>query len=149
MNIQDYLTFLSGISLIDYSQHVSSLRVKNVNSCLSKIHYYTYEKGEKGNIPIKKCINDLFGLRIITENQFDYDSVNQMLSNKYPKIKCTKKDEKNYKAIHIYFYKDNNNYQWELQLWYKGDEKKNKKSHKKHKQKYTKWENLKGGLRDV
>lgn len=56
------------------------------------------------------------------------------------------KKEGNYKAIHVYFNKDNYAFPWELQIWNKQDEENNLESHKKYKQDYIKWESEnKGG----
>ena len=141
-NIKDYLSFLNMASaeIYEFSKYVSRVRIKNINSYINKIYYYIREKEEHGKVPIKKCINDLFGLRIITDNYLDFVDINNLIVSQFPFLKCTEKNSIDYKATHIYFVKDNYNYQWELQIWYKGDEESNLLSHAKHKQQYTNWE---------
>lgn len=125
---------------------ISHVRIKQFNSIFNKIITYSTKEvsGKIGSIPINKCFNDLFGLRIITEEKFDFSKVKEFLKQNFPTCKCLDATRANgdYRAIHIYIKKDNKNYQWELQLWFKGDEEKNHLSHKKHKQKYTQWEKL-------
>ena len=56
------------------------------------------------------------------------------------KIKVKNSSKGDYKAIHVYFHGENNKMlPWELQVWNKSDESKNKVSHVKHKQSYTRW----------
>lgn len=151
----DYLNTEVNLDLLKLSQEeiISHTRVKQLNSILYKLFSYETKKninGTPGSIPINKCFNDIFGMRIITENKFDFNTIYKHISEKYPTLKCIKSDKLDYKATHIYFKIDNFNYQWELQLWYKNDEESNYVSHKKHKQKYTIWEKqfkelLKGG----
>ena len=50
------------INLLNLNNIVNS-RVKNLNSIQFKIDSYE-KKPEKGKIPIKKCMNDLYGIRI-------------------------------------------------------------------------------------
>ncbi len=64
------------------------------------------------------------------------------IKNNFENIKCINSNKGEYKAIHCYFTKGNNNlYQWELQIWLFSDEEKNRNSHAKYKQAYVKWEN--------
>ena len=74
----------------------------------------------------------------------DYEEINDFIKKEFPFCKCINATRANgdYNAVHIYFKQDNMHYQWELQLWFKGDEEKNHLSHKKHKQEYTLWEKL-------
>lgn len=127
---------------IQYSKfhNIVNSRVKALNSIQYKIDNYN-KNHENGKIPIKKCLNDIFGLRMIFEEDIDYDKIKTLLSNKFPNLKCIESIRGSYQAIHIYFGNDNNkNFQWELQLWDKKHEKSNLESHAKYKQDYTKWE---------
>ena len=124
-----------------------TFRVKAVNSIQYKIE--NYEKNhECGKIPINKCLNDLLGFRIICENSIEYKEIYNMISKKFPDIKCVLADKGDYIATHLYFIKGNNYvFPWELQIWNKANEKNNYLSHFKYKQDYTKWENkLQGGV---
>lgn len=117
-------------------------RVKALNSIQDKIERYEI-KAEKGKIPLKKCLNDIFGLRIILDGNISYDDIREYISNKFPNIKCIDSSKDKYKAIHVYFGNDDNKrFQWELQIWKKDDEYSNLLSHEKYKQEYTKWERL-------
>lgn len=84
----------------------------------------------------------MFGLRIITKEPVNYQDFKQYLTVRFPKLKCTLQNKDGYKGIHVYLKKDNFNYLWELQIWFEGDVESNMIAHSKHKQKYTKWEEL-------
>lgn len=70
-NITEYVQLLneqfSEISLLPSGLchcHISN-RIKAQNSIESKIQSYKGERHEFGHIPVNKCINDLFGIRVI------------------------------------------------------------------------------------
>lgn len=152
-DIEKYLTFLNEQMIIsppfDYrfkELNISS-RVKAFNSVLYKVIYYCAEKKERGHVPIKKCINDLLGYRVILNDEIEYDDIVKLLDKiikdtKSDRISYIKANRANndYNAIHVYFQYDNFSYRWELQIWLKRFEHKNIESHKLHKQEYTKWE---------
>lgn len=122
-----------------------NIRTKAKNSIEYKIKNYM-ENHENGRVPINKCFNDLFGIRIISEDGFAYNEIENLISNKYSNIKCINSSKKDYKATHIYFKKNNFSFQWELQIWNKIDEINNIESHERYKQDYIRWENEnKGG----
>ncbi len=127
---------IQGMNLIN----TVNTRVKALNSIQDKIEKYENKK-ESGKIPLKKCLNDIFGLRIILNKSISYDEVIKYIENNYTNLKCIKAFRGDYKAVHIYFGNDDNmKFQWELQIWNKEDEHTNLVSHAKHKQEYTKWE---------
>ena len=144
---------LEQVLMISSLPNVSHTRVKQLNSTLFKLVTYNTKKvnGKAGTISINKCLNDMFGLRVITERIFTFNEVNNFIKQNFPKFKCLDSSKGDYRAIHIYIKEDNFNYLWEVQLWFKDDEKQNHESHKKHKQEYTKWEqlfkNTQGGLK--
>lgn len=115
-------------------------RVKALNSIQYKIE--NYEKNhENGKIPIRKCLNDLFGIRLISKEEINFETIKDFLNENFPELKCIHSKKEQYDAVHIYFGNDNNKkFQWELQLWDKHHEESNYISHAKHKQGYTKWE---------
>ncbi len=96
---------------------------------------------ENGKVPISKCFNDLFGIRIICNKELSFAEVSNLVNTKYNNLKCIDSSKNEYKATHIYFKKDNYAFQWELQVWNKQDEANNINSHEKYKQDYVKWEN--------
>ncbi len=116
-------------------------RVKLLNSIQSKITKYTKEH-ENGEISINKCINDIFGTRIIINENISFEELKKELTTKFKNIKITNSDKKEgYRANHIYFITgDNYSFPWELQVWFKDNEKTNKECHYNYKQEYTKWE---------
>lgn len=117
-----------------------NIRTKAKNSIEFKIENYI-KNHEDGKIPINKCFNDLFGIRIICNEELSFDKIVKLINNKYSNLKCIDSSKNEYKATHIYFKKDNFTFQWELQVWNKTDEIRNINSHEKYKQDYIKWEN--------
>lgn len=116
-------------------------RVKAQNSIAYKIKMYKTDRHEFGKIPINKCINDLFGIRIILETTLPYEEIRDFIQNMYArKYRCINSSKNDYKAVHLYFKKDNRSFPWELQVWKKCDVESNFISHKKYKQEYTTWE---------
>ena len=122
-----------------------NIRTKAKNSIEFKIENYI-KNHENGKVPISKCFNDLFGIRIICSEELSFDEVLELINTKYNNLKCIDSTKNDYKATHIYFKKDNYAFQWELQVWNKIDEVNNIISHEKYKQDYVRWENEnKGG----
>lgn len=148
--LRDYLNDIiteSSNSIINcQSSYRVTTRVKTLNSIQYKIRNY-YLNHENGNIPIKKCLNDIFGIRIILKENINYNII-KYINETFPKIKVIDSSKMDYKAIHIYFGNeiDNTCFQWELQLWYENDEQINLKSHNIYKQDYVKWEKEKGDI---
>ena len=135
-NISD---ILKNIDPSMYSNVINS-RVKALNSIQYKIQNYETNH-ENGKIPLKKCLNDILGFRIIISNDLDFGKTKETIEACFPGIKCIISERGKYKAIHVYFGNNNNmNFQWELQVWDKIHEKSNLESHAKYKQDYTKWE---------
>lgn len=142
-DIFHYLIFLNNDAndiIFKASLCVDRARIKNINSLLNKVFYYVLDKKEKGDIQVNKCVNDLFGLRIITKEPINFIEFKEYICNRFPKLKCTEQNKNGYKGIHVYLKEDNFNYLWELQIWYAGDVENNMLAHSIHKQKYTKWE---------
>ena len=124
-------------------------RVKAQNSIESKIHSYNTPKHECGKIPLNKCFNDLFGIRIILTNSLRFDEISSFIAEQYKnKYKCIDSSKLDYKATHLYFKESNYSFPWELQIWNSCDKENNFASHKKHKQAYTDWEkeSMEGGI---
>lgn len=130
--------------LMDFKQFNSekakvNSRAKTKNSIEYKIKNYI-ENHENGRVPIEKCLNDLFGIRIICLEELTYEQIAEFINKKHEYLKCIDSSKEEYKATHIYFKQDNFNFQWELQVWNKIDEINNINSHEKYKQDYVKWE---------
>ena len=122
-----------------------NIRAKAKNSIEYKIENYI-KNHENGEVPINKCFNDLFGIRIICSNKIENEQIMQLINTKYKNLKCIDSSKKEYRAIHKKKKKDNFTFQWELQVWNKVDEINNIRSHEKYKQDYVRWENEnKGG----
>lgn len=132
-------TVVNSIQKCNFENIVNS-RVKAYNSIQYKIQNYE-SNHENGKITLKKCLNDIFGLRIIFEEPIDYFKIKKFTDENYPQLKCIESSRGDYYATHIYFgNSDNHNFQWELQIWDKMHEKNNLDSHAKYKQNYTLWE---------
>lgn len=148
MMSNQYRKFMAAHQL-DVSQEISSLqsdvsrisvRIKQLNSIEYKI--YRYNVGElRGKVPINKCLNDLFGMRIIMDDSFTHDDLKEHIEESYPDMKLTDASKKEYVASHLYIKPSNQSFPWELQIWKKEDERNNLESHKLYKQDYTSWEN--------
>lgn len=144
----EMINILFSLNDINYTNSSVTSRVKAQNSIEFKIENYI-EYHEGGKIPIKKCINDLFGIRIVIESQFSYDDVKKYMEINFPGYKCIDSSKNSYIATHIYFEKGNYYFPWELQVWMKAHEADNYNSHKIYKQAYTKWESgNEGGVED-
>ncbi|WP_412518805.1 hypothetical protein [Staphylococcus simulans] len=134
---------------IDFEEEISTLldieidsRVKQPESRLAKILIYRFEKKELGKTPLKKCLNDLLGCRLVLdiENLVDFFKELNKFYSEQTNIKVTYNNKKGYKAVHLYLQGENNKcFPWEIQIWNSEDEKHNRKSHQNYKQDYLKW----------
>lgn len=132
--------FVFGLENLEILNSEVTCRVKSQNSIEFKIDNYI-KNHENGMVPIKKCLNDLFGIRIIINEDISNKDILNYLFEAYPEYKCIESLKMDYIATHLYFEKDNFSFPWELQIWSKSKEKSNLMSHKKYKQEYTRWEN--------
>lgn len=116
-------------------------RVKTQNSIESKIQNYKTERHERGKVPINKCINDLFGVRILLEIPLPFNEIRTFVEDTYQgKYRCVNSSKGEYRAVHLYFKENNQSFPWELQIWNVQDAARNFASHKRYKQEYTTWE---------
>lgn len=127
-----------------YSEFEIRTRVKQKDSIINKLIQYRIDNDE-GKISINKCLNDIFGLRIIFDDLNhecpEFNKNIKILEDKFS-VKAVKNNKEGYVGTHLYFKNENNcKFPWELQIWSKDDEQKNNESHKKHKskRKYTTW----------
>lgn len=148
--IFDYRQFLNNknidLKLLFYDLQIKSkidIRVKAKNSIEYKINNYCGPKHTSGEVALNKCLNDLYGIRIIFKENVNHNEIRDYISKKYDskRVKCIDSSKKEgYVATHIYFKKDNYFFQWELQIWDEEHEISNIKLHELYKQDYTKWE---------
>ncbi len=138
--IMDFKQFNTDFSKVN-------IRAKTKNSIEYKIKNYV-ENHEGGKIPIEKCLNDLLGIRIICSEKLGYEQIKEFVNKNFSNLKCIHSLRQEYKATHIYFKKDNYNFQWELQVWNSEDEINNILSHERYKQDYVKWEKENKGGKD-
>ena len=127
-------------------------RIKSPESIVNKLSKYMDEK-ENGKIKIKKCLNDLFGIRFIID---DYNKIRDEFiyclnicidkeESFKSKIKLTSKGYNNidspYIADHVYFSSrlNNNIFPIELQIWDSVNLERNEKSHVIYKREYINW----------
>ena len=142
---QNNIQLLMDFKKFNSENSTINIRTKAKNSIEFKIENYI-KNHENGKVPISKCFNDLFGIRIICSEKLSFDKILKLINDKYDNLKCINSTKSDYKATHIYFKKDNYAFQWELQVWNKIDEVNNIISHEKYKQDYVRWENEnKGG----
>lgn len=146
-SIMGYIRFLNGKSaaitlpLSSVCSRPVTSRVKAPNSIESKIQNYKTERHESGRVPVNKCVNDLFGVRIILETPLTFEEIRAFIKGTYRgKYKCIDSSKFEYKAVHLYFKENNQSFPWELQIWNRRDADSNFASHKKYKQGYTTWE---------
>lgn len=133
-------TFQEEIKNLDLKIGTVTRRVKDHNSIQYKLERYMGEKHRNGEVPIKKCLNDILGFRIIFHDNYNYEEIKNFILNNFNNVKVIDSSKGNYKALHAYFIKDNKKFMWELQMWNKEDEENNLLSHHKHKQDYIVWE---------
>lgn len=118
-------------------------RVKNINSISSKIYQYINYKSEKGEVAINKCLNDLYGVRLILKRisfKNEMKLIKEIIEENRLECKVINASKQKYKAIHLYLKGDSSSLRWEIQFWLASDDKTNRQSHAIYKQAYTKWE---------
>ncbi|MBQ2407498.1 MAG: hypothetical protein II312_12700 [Lachnospiraceae bacterium] len=135
----EIINIMFNLNMIDYEKSSVTSRVKAQNSIEFKLDNYVTNH-EYGKIPLKKCMNDLLGIRIIIDDIFTYDDIKEFMDKNFPTYKCIDSSKLSYVATHLYFENGNTFFPWELQIWMKKDERNNFASHKEYKQDYTKWE---------
>lgn len=131
----------------EFAEYDVRTRIKQKDSIVNKlIHYRKNDAIKNGaTVPVNKCLNDIYGVRIVFDNlnhdDDDFNCTINKLIEKY-KLKKLNKRSKEYRATHLYFKNGRNKYfPWELQIWSSIDAKRNEVSHEKHadKRKYTDW----------
>ena len=73
-----------------YSLHRNNIiqcRVKALNSIQYKIENYN-NNHEDGKIPIRKCLNDIYGIRLIFEEDINFENIIEFIKEEFPQLKC-------------------------------------------------------------
>lgn len=142
-NLDDlYFEILENVSTIfeNYPDLKFHIRIKMKESILGKIR--NKNCSQNGTFPLKDCLNDLIACRIIDSNykanEYNIKNTLENLKKNEYNIKNMDRDNKGYKAHHIYFKYNNNTFPFEIQIWNGDDESNNIKLHKAHKQYYIK-----------
>ena len=157
--VMEYRAYLNDIDLNNLFRHDSApdfvicYRIKMQNSIEDKILRYSSEElHQNGKVPINKCLNDLFGVRVVADVTISHDDIQSFINSKYGHLRCidSSKDVQDpinhpniqYIATHIYYKGRNDNrlFPWELQIWSKGNRSMNDESHRLYKQDYIEWE---------
>lgn len=120
-----------------------SLRIKTQNSLEYKIRKYGAGVKERGTVSLANCLNDLYGLRIILDEDVSYDEFKAHIAPLG--LKCIDSSKGDYKAVHMYInspsYEGRNYvFLWELQIWLRREAAGNYISHTRDKEYYTCWE---------
>lgn len=118
-------------------------RVKSTESINLKMSKKA--KQDNGKFSINRCLNDLLGLRIIDSNYNKNIDIlesylDELKDNQKIRIRHLNRENKEYRAYHIYFRGlDNKYFPVELQIWDKDNEQTNLVSHEMYKKEYTTW----------
>lgn len=124
----------------DYSHLFLRMRIKEWSSLEEKIKRHNNGPTE-GKVPIQKCINDVLGIRIISDKDYrnhkDFKQMCEKLKKDKVIFRYYPRNDDGYYGIHLYFKGKSNLYlPWELQIWYDEHEESNYQSHLQHKQGY-------------
>lgn len=151
-SVYGYVDFLRGRPELSefvgqFDGYEITSRVKNHNSIEEKIDDYCRKRVQRGEVSVNKCLNDLFGIRIIIDcESLDDDDLTSMTDSFGNALTLEDKDVPArgdippYIAKHIYFKQSNEDYRWELQIWRTADQENNHESHRKHRYIYRGWE---------
>lgn len=130
----------SSINMYLDSIGIKRTRVKENLSLTKKIEKnIELDKNETQFVYIIRCVNDIFGARVIVNHIDDFDEVVTCLKNKFPNVRVTNATKSTgYKAIHIYTNPVKGSLPWELQIWQACDEENNTNLHAEYKRGYIK-----------
>ncbi|MHC1714929.1 MAG: hypothetical protein AB9858_04945 [Acidaminococcaceae bacterium] len=141
--IYAYCSMLSKISpgfiniLMD--KGIERTRVKESLSIDDKIRRYKNDpRKDCGSVIIHKSLNDLYGARVLINDDFDFDDVVNCINADFVEqvVAQNASNEKGYQAVHVYVKCKCGHFRWELQIWRKQDEHKNMKLHEEYKREY-------------
>ncbi len=139
--IYEYISFMNKHTIyvtacLDYTI-IDRTRVKERLSIDQKIDSYC-NRAERGRVIIHKCLNDLYGIRVVMESSIDCDTLVQELKRIFPeKVKITNATKKEgYKGVHVYTPAIKGHFKWELQIWDRESYINNINLHESHKRRY-------------
>jgi len=114
-------------------------RVKIDDTIYAKLKHYARKEKDLGTLPLDKCLNDIFGVRIILPNARDeLSEILALLESKKKQrhiFRYVKRDLEKYHAVHCYMYPNKHSFPWELQIWDSRDVQQNTYSHLEHERK--------------
>lgn len=149
MDAERYRRFLRGRDLDRFWPHIGDgflveYRIKTANSIDDKISRYNRGPDE-GRISVRKCLNDIFGVRAVVDAELSFDNVRGLVEPLRGHVRCHDSSKAaegwRYSATHVYIEgEDRRLFPWELQIWLSRDEASNFASHEACKQDYTGWE---------
>lgn len=134
----DFDSYLLPIGLEVPKEDNSILRYRSklMDTTVKKMEQYARREQEIGTIPVYKCLNDLFGARLVLKNvNKETDKINNLLiQNKVnKKLKWYYyRNQDGYKSYQCYFQMNNKVLPWELQIWDSKDRQNNIQAHLKH-----------------
>lgn len=126
------------INVIFSDKDVNRTRVKEILSITQKVDRYR-NSSLQGKVIINKCLNDLFGARVVVNKPFDFDQMTMHIQQHYPKQKIKVINSCNalgYKAVHVYKKAPAGHFYWELQVWHYADYENNIRLHESYKREY-------------
>lgn len=114
----ELINIMFDLERITYKNSSVTSRVKAQNSIEFKLDNYIINH-EGGCVPLKKCLNDLLGIRIVIDDDFTYQDVKKYMRENFSTYKCIDSSKYSYIATHVYFENGNFLFPWELQIWAK------------------------------
>lgn len=116
-------------------------RVKLEDTIIIKLRHYSYKEKEIHGLYVSKCLNDVFGGRLILGNiNSNSDKIQNLLKDLHDKKIINKfyhREDHGYKAFHCYFQSNNKVLPWELQIWDNQDCETNIRAHTQHERNRT------------
>lgn len=129
-------------------QSIDRTRVKETLSIKQKIKKYD-TNSLNGSVIMHKCLNDLFGARILVQDDFSFNKISETINKMNVKNLRLhdSSNEQGYKGLHIYVGATSGHFRWELQIWHESDYCKNIELHEQYKRGYItdlkQWEEMK------
>lgn len=131
-------SFPSSILMYFDSIGIRRSRIKEKISLMDKIYKnIVYDQNKTSYIYITRCINDIFGARVIVDQIADAEGLINDIAKEFPNLRVTDATKATgYKAIHIYTNPTKGSLPWELQIWQACDEENNTNLHAVYKRGY-------------
>lgn len=127
------------------------IRVKDTFSIKDKIEKYN-GSNLHGKVILNKCLNDIFGARILVPFEFDVVQLGEFIEDKCEGRVCYVDARKDvgYKGLHIYLKNALGHFRWEIQIWHTNDYDNNIRLHERYKRGYLKdLKDMGAGLNEV